>query len=809
MQMRRTLDWFAAHRKSVVAVAAVIALGAASYAVLLPAPPDDPQVVATVEGTVAEPSRPFAPPGDTDVERVPDERSDRADQPLEGRRYAPDTTIVALDPSLGRSEAGAFFDSEGLEILDRTDDGSYLVATGDQDPRVVGRRLSSLPEVLYAEPDHIFEASTTDDPLIDRLWGLNNTGQSVAGSTGTSGADIGAFTAWEVATGSSEVTVAVVDSGVAYDHPDLEGRIWTNPGESGNGRETNGLDDDGNGYVDDWRGWDWVDDDGDPRDLNGHGTHVAGTIGAEANNGVGISGVAQDVSVVALRTLDATGSGRSSDIAAAFHYAGKMGVDIVNASLGGSGFSQSMLDSIGAWPDTLFVVAAGNEATDVDVSPTYPCAYPSPNLICVAATTSSDALASFSNYGAVQVDLGAPGRIIASAIPALVHPFQEGFEDDWSGRWTATGSWSASKDQHGAFVSDGVSVLPANLDMALSTTAPFSLERATGCQLSYATRIDLRGSGDRLVIEAQRSGDTTWTLLDAWKGSSQGQWTSLSSDLSSFDGAEVRLRFRLVTADSPSGSGIDLDDIDVGCASTSYTSSSYGYMSGTSMATPHVAGAAALLLALDPSLTPTSTAQILSASAEKLSSLVGKTVTGGRLDVAAAFELLGGSRSAPEPSAQPTTEAPSPVGAEPPPPAEEEQDGPDASPDDGSPSPPPVSPEASTEPDASPSPSPEPREGEVGGSEHERSIGYRLKRHLVAVGRVKVATGFSACVAEVPVRVVRKGKVIARSVTDAEGRFKIRLPDRPGRYRVVAPALERPPGTQQCLGAVKTRRHLH
>jgi subtilisin family serine protease len=215
------------------------------------------------------------------------------------------------------------------------------------------------------------------------------------------------------------VTVGVVDTGIELAHNDLAGQIATNPGESGGGREGNGVDDDHDGFVDDYRGWDWVDNDNTPADAYGHGTHVAGTIAALTDNGIGIAGVAPQAKVMPLRALDATGSGSDSDVAAAFAYAGRLGLPVVNASLGG-GFSQAIEDAIAAHPSTLYVVAAGNDGADDDAPATaeYPCAYPLPNIVCVGASDNADQPASFSNYGATSVDLFAPGVNVLSTYDA-------------------------------------------------------------------------------------------------------------------------------------------------------------------------------------------------------------------------------------------------------------------------------------------------------------------------------------------------------------------------------------------------------
>jgi thermitase len=281
--------------------------------------------------------------------------------------------------------------------------------------------LEADPRVRYAEPNGVVHAATTD-PLWPEMWGLENTGQTVGAATGTRDADIDGPEAWALSTGAGE-TVAVVDSGTTFGHPDLEGAAGVNPGETGldaagRDRASNGIDDDGDGFRDDARGWDFVDGDNNPADLNGHGTHVTGTIAARADNAIGVAGVAPAARVLALRVLDADGLGTEADVAAAFDLAGDLKIPIVNASIE-SRASRTVEAAIAQHPGTLYVVAAGNGGADgtgddVDATPTFPCALPEPNVVCVGATDATDARAAFSNFGAASVDLFAPGVNIRS-----------------------------------------------------------------------------------------------------------------------------------------------------------------------------------------------------------------------------------------------------------------------------------------------------------------------------------------------------------------------------------------------------------
>ena len=269
--------------------------------------------------------------------------------------------------------------------------------------------LADDPAVAWVQPNRYrLPTAAPDDPWFPDLWGLQNRGQWVNGVAGLPGADADVVAAWEMVVGGADPLVAVVDTGIAFDHPDLAGAIATNPGETGAGRETNGVDDDGNGFVDDWRGWDFADGDNAPEDGDGHGTLVAGTIAARVGNGAGVAGVSGGARVLPLRVVGAGGA-TDADIAAAFTYAARRGADVVNASLGGPGASPVIDAAIAAAPGTLFVFPSGNAAKDNDVAPDYPCATDEPNAICVAATDQRDLPAGFSSWGRTSVDLAAPG----------------------------------------------------------------------------------------------------------------------------------------------------------------------------------------------------------------------------------------------------------------------------------------------------------------------------------------------------------------------------------------------------------------
>jgi subtilisin family serine protease len=245
------------------------------------------------------------------------------------------------------------------------------------------------PDIEYAEPNYIVRAAAIpDDKRFNEQWDLLNTGQAINGSIGTAGADIDAADAWNLIKGSS-VVVAVIDSGIDHYHPDLSGNLIA--------------------------GYDFVDNDNDPDDLNGHGTHVAGIIGAVGNNSLGVAGVNWYVKVMPLKVLDQNGEGTVADVIEAIAFAATNNAKIANMSFSGTDFSQALYDSIKQYPNILFIAAAGNAESS---TPEYPAGFSLPNIISVAATDQNDNLAAFSNYGA-SVDVAAPGTNILSTIPSF------------------------------------------------------------------------------------------------------------------------------------------------------------------------------------------------------------------------------------------------------------------------------------------------------------------------------------------------------------------------------------------------------
>jgi subtilisin family serine protease len=545
--------------------------------------------------------------------------------------------------------------------------------------------LNRRPGVRYAEPNQVASEqscpnpSTTglcvpNDPKYAQQWTFNNTAQAIDGKAGaTVDSDADASEAWNIERGSSSVIVAVVDSGMAYDNPDFKDRIWHNAGEmgtdaQGRSKQSNGVDDDHNGYVDDWQGWDFVgrstlsatDADNDPRDLLGHGSHVAGIIGANSNNKYGVAGLNWNVTLMNLRVRAARSNETSADIADAFIYAAKNGAKIVNASLAERDFSQYLRDAIAAHPETLYVIAAGNNAYSLDVAgnTSYPCAYPAANIVCVAATGRKDELATFSNWSKTQVDLAAPGTIELSTVPATSIVWNEAFDSNPFARWTRGGTagsinaWGQSTDHFETSPTSLASHTGTAADKPgqvtwVQTATPVNLTGKQGCEVR--TRVwQTADAASGLVIQARKDANfMAPSKLPAQDNNAANDTMSslagtsdrrIGVSIADIDGGPVYLRYGvftnpLATATPPR---TYIDTAQIACLSSTYSATGVtetAYMQGTSMATPHVAGTAALILSRFPGETTAQLKADLLRSVDPLTALATKVATGGRLNV--------------------------------------------------------------------------------------------------------------------------------------------------------------------------------
>lgn len=312
------------------------------------------------------------------------------------------------------------FDSPGgLHKSESTGDFLHLKLPKGVSVEGALKSLAEDSRVEFAAPNHIYELPETaaqtvtpNDKGFSYLYGLHNEGQT----GGTPDADIDAPEAWSIQRGRNQnhngPIIAVIDTGVDYNHPDLKANMWTNPGEI----PGDGIDNDRNGVVDDVHGYNAVDNNGDPMDRQSHGTHVAGTIGAQGDNRTGVVGVNQEANIMGIKIFDDSGRTNAAAIIRGIQYADKMGARVANNSWGGGAPNQGIQAAF-ADSSTFHLVAAGNDGKNNDTRPTYPANYDLPNIVTVAATDHNDELANFSNYGGRTVDLAAPGVDIVSTVP--------------------------------------------------------------------------------------------------------------------------------------------------------------------------------------------------------------------------------------------------------------------------------------------------------------------------------------------------------------------------------------------------------
>jgi subtilisin family serine protease len=469
------------------------------------------------------------------------------------------------------------------------------------------------PQVETVEPNYLRWRSSQlpTGALFSELWALRNTGQQVNGITGTSGKDISYGEAWALGRllTTNPPVVGIVDGGVYLQHPDLSGALWHNPGEI----PGNGIDDDGNGYTDDEFGYNFVEGNADISDLDGHGTHVAGTIGATGDNNRGMVGVSRNVRLMILRASGADGEFATSTLLEAMDYALAMksrGVNLValNGSFGGGGFSSAERDAIQALGDAgiAFCAAAGNESNNNDVSAEYPASYALQNIIAVAASDQNDKLAGFSNYGAQSVDIAAPGVNILSTFPPT--PFakvQAGTNTYQADPLEFSGPISSLRrtlyDCGLGYPSNFTSAVRGNIALIRRGVLFFS-EKVLNAMDAGALAVIIYNNG---------SGPFPFSTLD-----SPGNWIPVVSILQE-DGESLRA---LTPIPVTLSSGEDLEKV-------------YMLLDGTSMATPHVSAAVAIAALNYPDENATQRVARVLAAVDPLPTLVGKVKTRGRLNI--------------------------------------------------------------------------------------------------------------------------------------------------------------------------------
>ena len=510
------------------------------------------------------------------------------------------------------------------------------------------------PNVQYAQPNYIYHKTATPAAAqFGQQWAFNNTGQTIAppaayvqgggwvyptNNPGTAGNDMHIQPAWGIITDCSKVVVAVVDTGVNYNQQDLAANMWVNATYPNHGYNftTEGAAN-------------------DPMDYDGHGTHVAGIIGAAGNV---TTGVCWKASIMAVRVLDSTGSGTTATITTGLNWAVSNGAKVVNMSLGGGTLDPLFSDAVtnAQTNDAVVVVAAGNSASDNNLTPTYPCNFSQPNLICVAALDQAYQLATFSNWGATSVAVGAPGTNILSTFAGTSTLTSDPFTAGWTKTSTTlTGGWVSTTYPT---VSGGT--VPVLLDPG---TWPTGLYTASTTDSAYKT-FNVAGNnvvvvnydfysnlsvGSTLTIAYSPSGPSaftapTYNLPGTGAGSdavatppSASVFSAYSVNISNCATATCAIGFRLAASTIPDY-GVAIGYF--GLQTLSWNNNSYNTLNGTSMASPMVAGLAAMLRAYNPGYSFADVVGSIKNAGRSTASLAGVTSTGKAVDATASLAYI-------------------------------------------------------------------------------------------------------------------------------------------------------------------------
>jgi hypothetical protein len=480
--------------------------------------------------------------------------------------------------------------------------------------------------------------------LASPQWSLRNTGAPFGDRPGKAGVDIGIEKVWDKFAGSDSLVVAVLDAGFDFRHSDLKGRNWVNQAESGG---LPGIDDDANGYVDDSLGWDFVDDDNLPQDCHGHGTMVSSVIAAGFDNRQGIAGILAAGRIMPIRVLDASGHGSESQIAKGIRYAIRNGAHAINFSIGGSGDHDDMRSAFQAARDAgvPIVVAAGNDARDLNAQPAYPASYNYENMLVVAAHDHAGLLCSFSNFGRTAAHLAAPGELILVAgIPDPIRIFSEDFETG-ALRWTSSGgstgldAFALSPDKPAAGA-QSLAWVSGNNASAVSLDT-IDLTAVKGATIRFKLDFKPVNMSDVVIVEGRKMGSTVWTEI-AVVGSTLTPASILAFGLQELDGSRFNLRFRTALASRFSAAArvLKIDDVEVYVPDPAPPAAPvFTVVAGTSVAAPHVAAYLGLQrLACDRMGLAWTRARALAGVVPE-SSLAGKVSTGGRLDAYKGLEF--------------------------------------------------------------------------------------------------------------------------------------------------------------------------
>lgn len=625
----------------------------------------EPQIGTAKQLSLPPPSVPQKLPP---VKQVKTNKTTQAVSP----KYREGEVIVKYKSGIKKTTINSLSSAQGFKVVKTysklTKKNLITVLKSAKTTQEMIKILKADPNVESVSPNYIRQLDAApNDPDFSQLWGMHNTGQT----GGSSDADIDAVEAWDITTGSSDIVVAVFDTGVDYTHTDLKTNLWVNQGET----PGDGIDNDGNGYIDDIYGYDVAADtngtnDGDPLDEHGHGTHVSGTIGAKGNDGFGISGINWDVKIMSLKIFPAYSGAAQSDILEAIEYVTTMkerGINIVaiNASYGGGSGSQDdlMNDAIKGLGDAgiIFCAAAGNDGVDNDAEPHFPSSYDADNIISVASTDHNDELSWFSNYGATSVDIAAPGSSILSTTPyTLDHTpgasdlFFDNVEDGSTGPWWVGADENSEGDNSwyynsSVYHSESRSITDGNVtgedyannqfkyighDQYIDLSAELDNEDLA---FSFWAQIDVEPYYDALHLFFYNEADG-WSVAESFDGYDLPMQKYTVKIPRAFRTDKFTFLFALSTDFMDTADGVFIDDIGIGNGVR--INDNYATWNGTSMATPHVTGAVGLMASVHHYENASKRIQRILESTDPLSSLNGKVLTEGRLNLDTAIRYV-------------------------------------------------------------------------------------------------------------------------------------------------------------------------
>lgn len=573
--------------------------------------------------------------------------------PATGNQYVQGEMLVKFKPGVAaamRTQIAHNYGAQSVQTLANLPSIVVAKLTPGQSVEQAVSAYANDPNVEYAQPNYIYHALATPvptpDPDYGKLWAAKNTGQTITPGSYTinnppvtAGHDMSLESAWDVQTDCSSVVVAVVDTGINYNSTDLAANMWTDPSAVDTKHGRNFAADVPTGAG------------SDPMDLAGHGTHVAGIIGAVGGNGIGGAGVCWRASLMAVRVLEASGSGSTVSVTQGVNYAVANGAKVINMSLGGGGndptFSAAITNAQAA--NVLVVVAAGNEANNNDgVTASYPCNFPQANVICVAALDQNYALANFSNWGTTSVDVGAPGTNIYSTWAGTNATITEFY--------TAPGTgWFSFTSTTGGFA-NGFASTPYGLLNALNNPGTWPTGTYTANTIDHAWKsfnlsgtdaalLDIYGAihvtsdGSASIAQSSTGGDPFTPLAPAYLwGPYYTDLTPVTTPTYSFfptiNLKNCRTAACTIGFEMKTGATLDLGASIAFFQINTLTlyNASYNTIDGTSMATPEVAGVAALVWAHNPLYTYADVAAAIKNGGRSVSALSSKTTTGKAVD---------------------------------------------------------------------------------------------------------------------------------------------------------------------------------